>query len=182
MNKPNKNIGLLGSSFNPPHLGHLSVLTQLTQQQEFDEIWMIPVYYHAFSKNLAPFETRLTLASLLCEEIESKNVKVLPIERELQKKPSYTIDVVLALKNKYPDFSFSLILGTDTKNDLPKWHKIDELRKLVGFYFIPRKGYEDSPHPEVSSTDIRERLEKGLPIDHLTTKKIANYLIKNRVY
>jgi nicotinate-nucleotide adenylyltransferase len=182
MDNNNNNIGLLGASFNPPHLGHRAVVEDLLNKKVFDAIWLIPVYFHAFMKNLAPFSDRLAMTELLALNINKHNVKVLPIEQELNLKPSYTYDVLAALKTKFPHNSFSLILGSDIKSNLNKWHRIDELKKLASFYFIPRKGFEESPYPEVSSTEIRERLKKGLSIEHLTTAEIVAYIENNKIY
>ncbi|MBU0505931.1 MAG: nicotinate-nicotinamide nucleotide adenylyltransferase [bacterium] len=182
MKKANNNIGILGSSFNPPHLGHKAVIADLLKMGTFDGIWLIPVYFHAFRKYLAPFSHRLAMVRLLALDFEPEKVKVITIEQELNKKPSYTYDVLAALKTKFPDHSFSLILGSDIKQDLNKWHRIDDLKKLVTFHFIPRKGYEESPYPEVSSTQIRERIAQNLSIEGLTTLEIAAYIRKNELY
>jgi len=182
MLKTNQKIGILGSSFNPPHLGHLAVIEDLIKRDIFDQIWLIPVYYHAFTKNLAPFEERLALVDLLIRELPQNKVQVLSTEKDLGNKPSYTIDVVTTLKLEYPDCQFWLIVGSDIQKDLDKWHRIDDLKKIIQFHFIPRKGYEKSPYPEISSSEIRARLKKGLPIDHLTTPEIVSYLKQKRVY
>lgn len=182
MKNNNKNIGLFGSSFNPPHQGHFKVLESLTKKRVFDAIWLVPVFRHPFDKNLAPFKVRIEMVDLLLKDLKNKTIQISMIEKELGKEPSYTYDTIVALKKQNPGTNFSLILGTDTKNELNKWHRYKELKNLVGFYFIPRKGYEDSPFPKVSSTEIRNSLKEGKPIDGLTTKKIASYLIENKIY
>lgn len=175
-------IGLFGSSFNPPHLGHLAVLKDLCQKKLFDGIWLLPVFHHPFGKSLAPYETRLHLTHLLQEEIASPQIKICEIEKELDQKPSYMIDSIRGLQKKFPGFKFTLILGSDCQKELASWHESTEIKKSVELYFIPRAGLEKSPYPNVSSSEIREKLTRGEDVKHLTTKKIANYLEKNKVY
>lgn len=180
--KTSKNIALFGSSFNPPQLGHLAVLRELVKKHHFDEVWLVPVYSHAFGKELAPFEDRLAMTKLLQAEIGSDCVKVNSIEKDLNKSPSYTFDVVSALIKKNPGVKLSLILGSDTRRDLPKWHRIADLKKMVGFYFVPRAGLEASPFPNVSSTEIREKIHAGQSIDGLTTAAVADYIYEKKLY
>lgn len=198
-------IALFGSSFNPPHTGHFSVLKALVKKNLFDEIWLVPVYKHPFAKNLWPYALRLQLAKLLLQDVGKElpnkksqktsslflqrkaigerqsakiKIKICEIEKILKKKTSYMIDTVTALQKKFPRKKITLILGSDCKKDLSKWHRIDELKTLVDFYFIPRRGFEKSPFPEVSSTEVRTRLEEGKSIRGMVTKSIENYITK----
>lgn len=180
--KSNFHIALFGSSFNPPHRGHLAIIKTFLQRALFDEIWLVPVYAHPFRKDLPSFNVRLALTKLLEQDIDDERVQVCSIEAELAKKPSYTFDTVTALKKKYPNAEFTLIVGSDVQKDLDKWHNVDALKKIVSFYFVPRQGYEDSPFPQVSSSEIRTKCAAGEDIRTLTTEAIAKYLTKNRIY
>ena len=171
-----KSIGLFGSSFNPPHLGHFEVLKDLSQKNIFEEIWLLPVFKHPFDKDLWPYEMRLKLIKLFLKDLDQDQIKISEIERELGKNPSYMFDTVIALKQKYPDFHFSLVLGSDCKKDLPKWYRYKNLKTEVDFYFIPRKGYEQSPFSEISSSEIREKLQRGQLLEGMTTKTITEFL------
>ncbi|MBF0107319.1 MAG: nicotinate-nicotinamide nucleotide adenylyltransferase [Deltaproteobacteria bacterium] len=178
------NIGLFGSSFNPPHLGHFAVIKDLIRQKIFYEIWLIPVYAHPFDKKLLNFEDRLILLNLFLRDLNEASVKITTVERDLNNKPSYTYDTIVKLREHLPHAHFTLILGSDTKNDinLDKWYRYDDLKKIAGFYFVPRKGFEDSPYPDVSSSQIRGHLAKNESIDHLTTKSVADYLARHHLY
>lgn len=175
-------IGLFGSSFNPPQIGHYSVIKDLADQGIFDEIWLVPVYKHAFDKELLPFETRLDLANCLAKDVGSPNVKVSTVERDLGKTPTYTFDTVTALRTRHPDADFHMIVGSDVKNDLPKWHRIEELRHILNFHFIPRDGFEASPYPKVSSTEIRDKLRRGEAVTGLLSASVAEYVLKHGLY
>lgn len=155
--KLNKNIGLFGSSFNPPHRGHEAVLSDLLRKNLFDEIWLIPVFMHPFNKDLMPFDTRLLLATLLAKSLNSPKIRVSTIERELGGDKSFAYDVVCALKEKNPSYRFTLIIGSDVENELSKWRRIAELKKLANFHVIARGGEVGSPYPKLSSTEIRHK-------------------------
>lgn len=176
----NSHIALFGSSFNPPHVGHLAVLTALAKKNLFDEIWLVPVYKHPFAKDLWPYTLRLKLAKLLLKEIRidcpKSKISLCEIEKKLNKNPSYMFDTVTALKKKYPKIKFTLILGSDCRKDLSKWHRYKELKKIVGFYFIPRSGFEKSPFPRVSSTEVRKKLKAGKSIKGLVPRLVLGIL------
>ena len=180
--KTNKSIGLFGASFNPPHNGHLAVLSDLAKLSIFDEIWAVPVFSHAFGKKLESFEHRLNMLKLLLAEIPIHKIHISTIEQELNKSPTYTFDVVSALKERHPDIEFHLIVGSDIKNELDKWHRIQELRNISPFYFIAREGYEHSKYPEVSSSDIRDKITQHANITHLVPAKIAEYIQIHHLY
>jgi nicotinate-nucleotide adenylyltransferase len=182
MPKKSNKIALFGGSFNPPHLGHLAVLRELAKNPDFDEIWVVPVCHHAFAKDLADFDVRLELLRLLIDEVGSKKLKISTVERDLGKTPNTTFDTVTHLKKQHPHSDFVIVMGSDAKKDLPRWHRYEELKRLADFHFVTRKGYEESDMPEVSSSQIRERLKKGEDITKLTTRKIQDYLSKNRVF
>lgn len=180
--KKSNKIALFGGSFNPPHQGHLAVLTELVQNPNFDEVWLVPVFHHAFAKDLADFDVRLDLLRLLINEIKTKKIKISTVERDLGKIPNTTFDTLTHLKKQHPQKDFIIVMGSDAKNDLPRWHRYKELKEIADFHFIARNGYEKSALPEVSSSQIRERLRKGEDITGLTTPKIQDYLIENKVF
>lgn len=183
MEKLFKTMGLFGSSFDPPHLGHLAVLEDLGKNAPFDEIWLVPVFNHPFGKPLSPYDIRLKMAEMLWASLNKDKFSISTIEKDLGKPASYAYDVIKALKAKYPSCRFSIILGTDARKHLEKWHRPEDLKKEADFYFIPRKGYdESSPYPEVSSTEIRENVRSGRPVDHLTTPRIARFIVENKLY
>ncbi len=182
MNKQSKNIGLFGGSFNPPHLGHVAVLRHLTTLDSLDAVWILPVFKHPFGKDLAGFDSRVAMLELVLDEVQSPKLKIETIEQDLGLTPSYTFDVVTKLKIRHPDFKFTLILGSDAKNDLPKWHRHDELKNLAHFYFLPRAGFENSPFPKASSTEIRAAVSKRLPLDAMTLKTVADYIYGHGLY
>ena len=182
MSQSNKKIALFGASFNPPHLGHKAAVEFAWKTGLFDEIWIIPVFSHPHGKNLLDCDLRLEMIKLLISEVTIKPLFINTIEKNLGKSPCYSLDIVLALKEQHPDYHFTYILGSDAKKDMPNWYRIDELKKAVDFCYVPRKGYEDSKLPEVSSSQIREQLNQGKSIAGLTSKQVENYLLKHHLY
>lgn len=176
-------IALFGSSFNPPHMGHIAVLKDLLTKNLFDGIWLLPVYNHAFGKDLAPFQERIEMLKILIRDLGDTRVVVSEIERELGKSPSYSIDTVVELKRRHNNVEFHMIAGSDIKADLDKWHRITELEKILKFHFIPRLGYDKtSPYPKVSSSEIREKVKRGESVVALTTPAIAEYIARQKLY
>lgn len=180
--RPHDRIAIFGGSFNPPHVGHAAVIRALLAEVAFDQVWLLPTAHHAFAKELAPFADRAALLVALMREIDDSRVKLCTIENELTGKKNYTIDTLLALQTRYPEVRFTLVLGSDTRAELDQWHRIDELRKMVDFYFVARAGYETSPLPQAASTEIRERLKHGAPINDLVPKSVIAELMKRGMY
>lgn len=181
MDKTSKIIGLFGSSFNPPHRGHQAVIQDLSQKDLFDEIWLIPVFRHPFNKDLAPLEHRLAMLQRLCQTLPP-TVHINLIEQELAAEKSYAIDTVMALQKRHPQCRFSLILGSDLKDSLHRWHRYEDLKNQTEFHFIRRQGYEESPYPEVSSSLIRKLCQSNQSIDHLVPPPISDYLKQHKIY
>jgi len=172
-------IGLYGGSFNPPHIGHSLVCHYLLQTTPLEAIWLIPTGRHAFHKTLAPFEVRVSLCERLAGPFGNR-VQVCDIER-YGSGASYTIDTVRTLQHQHPEHSFEWILGADILGETHKWKDFDLLQELVRFRVLGRQGFpggDTLAMPEVSSTNIRERLARGLSVEALVPTGVLE-LIQN---
>lgn len=127
----NRRIALFGGSFNPPHMGHLFVCNYLLHVEDFDELWIIPTYHHAFEKELISFEHRVNMCKIMAHIADGNfgsppdyhgKVQVLEIEKELayDGKENRTVDTVNRLKEIYQD-DFTVIIGSDCVNKLHTW-------------------------------------------------------------
>ncbi|MBL7684671.1 MAG: nicotinate-nicotinamide nucleotide adenylyltransferase [Deltaproteobacteria bacterium] len=178
-------IALFGGSFDPPHLGHQAVIQWLLEEGNFDEVWILPSFSHPFQKPLSDFNDRLTLCKLAFEQDENQ-VKVLEIEKEFAPGPVYSIDVVQKLREQFPQTQFSFVIGSDLKIRLNEWKDIETLKRWVDFIFIPRSGFETSPFPKISSTDLRRLFqEKPIPlkkISSLVPEKVLQYILSQGLY
>ena len=177
-----RKIALFGGSFNPPHNGHAQVLRWLLDDGDFAEIWLVPVFKHPFGKGLAPFEHRMAMTQLLTSSIQDERLVVSAIESERGPKPSYTLDTIKALKERIPDSEIHIVVGSDVKEELNKWHQIDELKKQAQFLFVPRAGFEDSPFDDISSSKIRQSCNDKTFLKNSLPSEVFKYLLANHLY
>ena len=164
------NIAVYGGSFNPPHIAHAWVVSWLLWTKKVDQVWLIPVYHHAFEgmqeKKLVSFEERLDWCRVFAAQI-SPNVIVSDIEASLSI-PSYTIDTLEELSKRHPDHQFQLCIGSDIVPQLPKWKDWHRIESKFRPIIVGRGGYEHTPDstegkeeiafPKLSSSKIREKL------------------------
>lgn len=161
-------VGLYGGSFNPPHIGHSMVCHYLLQTTPLDAIWLIPSGRHPFSKQLVPFELRARLCERLAGPFGGR-VQVCTIEGDGEA-TTYTIDTVRRLQARHPELQFEWIIGSDILRETHKWKDFDLLQTLLPFRVLGRQGFsggETPAMPEVSSTEIRQRLAQGLSVASL---------------
>ena len=104
--------------------------------------------------------------------------------------PVRTFELFSALQSKHPDKSFAMLMGADLLAERDRWYRFDDLQNLVKIVVVGRGGFESSPGedvydvdlPEVSSSDLRDRLQSGRAVDGLLPATIRNYLIKSDLY
>jgi nicotinate-nucleotide adenylyltransferase len=161
-------IGILGSSFDPPHLGHLEITKKAPGLGLVDEVWLMVCFRNPWSEEVASVADRLAMAKLLT----SKKIKVSDLEIKRGGK-SYTIDTVLELKRRFK-YNFFWILGSDHLKDLHKFKKADLLLQEMVFLVFPRS--------KISSSVIRERVKKGQSIEKLVPAQIKKYIEEHKLY
>lgn len=174
-------IALLGGSFNPPQRGHQALVKSLSASKKFDEIWIIPCLAHPFEKKLAPYEDRMEMIRLTFEAL-APHVKVLNTEEQIQNNDGYSVVMLEHLKKQYPEYHFYFVMGSDLLLEKDKWKDFDKIEKMVTLYPIPRAGYENSPFPQISSTQIREKLMKGESIVNLVPPDVEKYIHQKGLY
>ncbi len=171
-------VALLGGSFNPPHVGHLMAAHYVHATAPVDEVWLMPSFHHPFGKALTPFEHRLGMCQLLCEET-SGWLKAVDVERKLGGE-GRTVDTLEHLRRELPEHRFTLVIGSDIEKDLPAWKDFGRIQQLASVLILYRAGYPSAravgpPLAQVSSTEIRERLGRGeLPGD-LVPRRVLEY-------
>lgn len=176
--KPRRRVGILGGSFNPPHVGHSAICRWCLGQSFVDELWVIPCLEHPFGKEIAPFEHRFAMCRLAFEKLGPR-VSVLDIERKLGG-VSYTIRTIRELRARHPDFRFSLVTGDDVREQTDLWKDFADIRTLAEILRVPR-GLR-SPIPNVSSTDIRYRIDLREAYRDLVEPEVAVYIITKGLY
>ncbi len=122
-------IGFFAITANPPHLGHLKVVQQALDN--FDEIWVSPVYMHPMGEGIVSYENRLAMTKLLFSKLDSNKVKIKEIDKEFQElygETPYSYELLSFIKEKYK-VSPSLILGVDSFHS-EKWRKFYDHHKV----------------------------------------------------
>lgn len=166
-------IGILGGSFDPPHLGHPTLALAALATHSLDQIWVIPCKEHPFSKKLTVFEHRFKMSQYAFRRI--RDVEVLDIERHLPI-PNHTYITLMEILKLRPDLDLSLILGSDLLEGLSTWKQAKELQKMFKIYVFDRA----SLCPSMSSTNIREMAFQGF-YEHLDVA-VQAYIRKKRLY
>ena len=187
-------IGLFGGSFDPVHLGHLLVAQAAREELGLERLFFIPAAQSPFKPDAQPSPAqerlrllRLALAGKTWCEID---------EQEIQRGGvSYTIDTVHDYRRRFPRAQLFYLIGADHLLQLPKWHAALDLARLVEFVVIPRPGQAATLFPApfrgrwlagfplgLSSSQIRERVKAGLPIDHLVPCTVAEAIRNNGLY
>ncbi|HEX5750342.1 MAG TPA: nicotinate (nicotinamide) nucleotide adenylyltransferase [Archangium sp.] len=183
--RPPVQVALLGGSFNPPHVGHLMAAHYVRATQGVDEVWLMPTFVHPFRKTTAPFEHRVRMCELMCRDAAGW-MKTSKVESEVGK-DGRTVDTLDFLRARHPEYRFSLIIGSDILKDLPQWKDFDRIQRMARVVVLYRAGYPAEgtvgpPLAVVSSTDIRERLNRGeLPSD-LVPRVVLDYAREHHLY
>ena len=177
-------VGIYGGTFDPIHLGHLHVITQLIEKNLVDQLLVIPAGEPLLRDNapIATAQQRRAMCQLALADLPqgiASKVQVNPIE-VLLTGPSYAIDTVEAVAQNYPEQTIVLIIGQDAAEKLDQWHRIEELRGMVEFLVIGRPGFAgnglDIGALNVAATTIRQ----GLSAD--VSSSVATFIRENNLY
>ncbi len=191
-----KKIGLYFGSFNPIHIGHLVIANHLVENSDLDEIWLVVTPHNPFKKkkSLLDDHHRLELVRRACEGYEK--LKPSDIEFKLPQ-PNYTINTLIHLSEKYPDYLFCLLMGEDNLNTFHKWKNYELILEQNPIYVYPRKtnnGHEnqftnhpdivhiDAPIMEISSTQIRNAIKEGKNIKPMLPTEVWEYIDEMNFY
>jgi len=194
-------IGILGGTFDPPHFGHLALAAAAKEHFQLDEIWFVPVFISPFKTDTSPASPEHRFEMVKCLIAGHSNYKALDLEI-LKKRPSYTIDSLEFLKNKYPTYQFYLIMGQDALDHFLAWRDPKKIVELVNLAVAKRSPELDlsflKEHPEVyeaaqkailpmplnpiSSTEIRDTAKQGKSLKKFIPKEIEDYILKHHLY
>ncbi|MHA8111011.1 nicotinate-nucleotide adenylyltransferase [Lactobacillaceae bacterium Melli_B4] len=186
-----RNIGLLGGTFNPVHTGHLIIADQVRSQLGLDQVLLMPdaIPPHVDRKTAIDTSHRVNMLRVATESNDKLGIELSEIIRGGK---SYTYDTIRELTNRFPNNNYYFIIGGDMVEYLPKWHRIDELIKLVQFVGVKRSGYPitshypvvwvDVPMLDISSTLIRSKIHQKQSIRYLVPNAVNNYIKENHLY
>lgn len=181
-----RQTAILGGSFNPPHVAHVMAAYWTLATQGVSEVWMLPAFRHPFGKALAPFEDRVRMCELAAAPV--RGLHVCTAEAELADDPlvGKTARTLEYLVEKHPDRAFTLVVGADIVADTPRWYRFNRVRELARVIVVGRAGeaaFADGPAlPDVSSTEVRERLLRGEDVSALVPTRVLAYLKERGLY
>lgn len=184
-------VGILGGTFDPPHLGHLLIAHEVLDTLGLDEIWFMPNGTPPHKPLNSNTSAKHRLAMLEEATASEPRFRVEPIELE-RNGPSYTFDTIQQLLARERGTQFSFIIGADMVEYLPNWYRIDELLELITFIGVQRPTYQlASPYPitfvdipefGVSSSLVRDRLKIGRTIKYLVPDSVIHYIKEHHLY
>ena len=194
-------LGILGGSFNPPHLGHLAVARQARDQLDLERVLLMPAHSppHKHREQDPGPEHRLRMCRLAVDSLPGLSACALEIERG---GTSYTIDTLRAVHAGNPQARLTFIVGADMARTLPTWREPQALLELADLAVAERDGGEreelldvlatlsprgrlevlDMPPVEVSSSLVRARVARGDPVESLVGAPVASYISEHRLY
>lgn len=186
-------IGLYFGSFNPIHNGHLIIANHVISNTDLDQVWLVVSPQNPLkpSSSLLNEYHRLHLVK---SAIDGENkIKASNVEFKLPK-PSFTIDTLTYLKEKYPQHKFAIIMGSDSFCNLTKWKNYQLIIKNNPLYIYERQGFEinndlnahitiiAAPLLQISSTHIRDSIKKGKSIRYLVPDIVKEEIENNGYY
>jgi nicotinate-nucleotide adenylyltransferase len=186
--------GLFFGSFNPVHIGHLIIANYMANYTSLDEVWLVVSPHNPLKnrKGLSNMYDRLEMARLATEN--SVNLKVSNIEFGLPQ-PSYTIDTLTHLHEKYPERKFAIIMGADNLSSFKKWKNYEVILNNYEIYVYPRPGVEveewkdhpsimmtETPQMDISSTFIRKAIQQKKNIQYLVPDQVIAFMDGKNMY
>jgi nicotinate-nucleotide adenylyltransferase len=188
-------LGILGGSFDPPHLGHLILAEQCRHALALDRVLFVPAYRppHKIDREQSSFEVRAAMVAAAIAEVAP--FELCDIERQ-RGGLSFTVDTLRDLQARYPQAELWLLLGQDSLEDLEQWRAPEQLLQLAQIAAYRREGsrgtippllggrvrFVEGPRVDVSSSELRERVHAGESIRFLVPAPVAELIIRERLY
>lgn len=187
-------IGLFFGSFNPIHTGHLVIANYMANHTQLDEVWLMVSPHNPLKKkdSLANMYDRLEMVNLALEGAE--RIRSSDFEFRL-KQPSYTIDTLVHLKERFPEKDFVLIMGSDNLKNFRKWKNYEIILRDFQLAVYPRPGFTDTeleqhpsvtmtdtPQMEISSTFIRKSVAAGKNVKYFLPDVVYSFIEKKGLY
>jgi nicotinate-nucleotide adenylyltransferase len=196
-----RSLGILGGTFNPPHIGHLALARHARSELDLQRVVLMPAGappHKPIAQDPGP-ERRLAMCRLLVDGLTGVCVSALELERD---GPSYTVDTLRAVHEIHSQAELTFIVGADIASSVPAWHEAPELLRLAELAVAARPGSDrrgvldalaplgnsprvrflDAPLLDVSSSAVRERAGAGESIEQLVGAGIADYIAEHGLY
>ena len=193
--------GILGGTFNPPHLGHLALARCAAHELGLASVHLIPAHTppHKAGEPDPGVDHRVRMCRLLVEDEPAMSVCALEVER---RGTSYTVDTLRTITARHPDTELTLIAGADSARTMPSWRESMALFELADVAVAARAGTDRSavvraleplrggarieflnaPMLDISASQARERAARGEDLDELVGPRVARYVAEHRLY
>jgi nicotinate-nucleotide adenylyltransferase len=194
-------IGILGGTFDPPHVGHLILAEYSAEALNLDHLFFMPAADppHKQAESKTPVHHRLAMLQRAITDNKRFSLSRIDVDRP---GPHYSVDTIRIVKNRFPHNDVYFIMGGDSFRDLPAWHEPQALVSLCTIV-VMRRPYDhiqpnmheavlpglagrvmlmDTPLLEISSTDIVERLQQGRSVRYLVPDSVLAYINENNLY
>ena len=186
--------GIFFGSFNPIHIGHLIIANTMLERVGLDKIMFIVSPQNPLKEksNLLPEYDRLEMVRRAV--YENPSFELSDIEFKMPR-PSYTIDTLSYLYDKYPERKFSVIIGQDNLEQLPKWKNYEKILEYYPLLVYPRAHSQktnlddhkriqmiEAPIIEISASFIRDNIKKGLSVKYLVPQEVEQYILDKKIF
>jgi len=194
-------LGILGGTFDPPHIAHLVMADQARDQLKLARVFFVPAGQppHKLGRALSPVEHRVAMTQLAIAVDERFVISRMDVDRP---GPHYTADMLTLMRTEYPGDELYLLIGSDSLRDLRIWREPARVIAQARLAVISRPGAEpdwhtleaslpeisacvdwvDAPRLDISSTDIQRRVRAGLAIRYLVSMPVERYITENGLY
>ena len=189
-----RKVGILGGSFDPPHVGHVAMAREARESLGLNKVLLMPAPRppHKDSGVISPWDDRVAMARLAARGLDGVEVSLHELETP---GASYTVESLRRYRELYDDEIY-LIMGADSLRDLPAWREPEVLLELATIVVIARDGIApvlevrgdasvvvfESPVVDVSSSEIRRKRRAGEPIDSLVPEAVLDYIEDHSLY
>lgn len=189
-------IGLYFGSFNPIHIGHLVIANHLVEHSNLDRVWFVVTPHNPFKKKSSLLDNYQRLEMVYRATKDYDTLSPSDIEFNLPQ-PNYTINTLVHLEEKYPDYEFCLIMGEDNLKSFHKWKNYELILENHHVYVYPRLSegkvetefddhnkihHVNAPIMELSSTFIRNDIKKGKNVKPMLPEHVWEYLDEMNFY
>ncbi len=195
-------IGILGGTFDPPHIGHLVIAEEARERLGLARVYFVPARQppHKMHETVTPLQDRIEMLRLALDENAFFTLSLVEANRP---GPSYTVDTIRELRREFPPASeLFFIMGMDSLERLPTWHEPRQLIEMCRLAVLRRPGYAadlnaleeqipglksrvvfiPAPELEISSTDLQARVRAGHSIEYMVPGGVAEYIQEHHLY
>lgn len=188
-----RRVGLLGGTFDPPHLGHLVAAEEARVSLELDEVRLLVAGDPWMKRTVSAAEHRVRMAELAVADHDALGFDAREARRD---GPTYTADTLEELRDEAPDTAWFFLLGADAAQKLGDWRRVDAALALATFVVLTRPGYAPRPPADldgrvepleippigISSTDLRRRFREGRAVRYQLPRAVERYVREHGLY